>query len=471
MTAEHNEQVPEPPLEVTGVAQPAAARLDKSRREIWISFEISLAITALLIGLNWVVGQRDVGKLVEAMTYDLLQHHLSSGASPEDLKVIVLDISGIQMRPTLGARPWLVTDRNPLEKVVDSLTAKRDELDGNGKVRIKNRPLAIGLDVDFSPDVNGYAHPDDPRLLGKLLDVNHDIPIRVGVNGSLALGPRKWLVEDKYMDLASCVIVPNPETDQSARYMPEWIVVKDPAATFGSDEGHCPSMGIELAGKTVAPVRWWLRPFARSSRQSEGGRKRLSATEFLVDYSSLQALIASTKEVYDPDAGVAINVGVGGKIVLLGRTKDTGDMFTVPGSPERSYPGVYLHACAAQTLLENYPLYELTWPGRILLDLSISLAIFGSLLASRLRRNRKGREVTLGHRVPGYLSCFMALVVTICAVGLVRWTHLMWDDFILVVVALLVHTPLERNAVELYERLARFLRSWHYAAPPSPESP
>lgn len=459
MTAEHNEQVPERPAEVTAVSPPSAIRGDKCGREIWTSFRVSFAITTLLIGVNWYVGRKDFGKLVESMTYDLLQHHLSSGVSSKDLKVVVLDISGIQMRPTLGARPWLVTERMPLESVVDSLLANPSK-----------RPSAIGLDVDFSPDVNGYAYPDDPVLLGKLL--NSGIPIRVGVNGSLALGPRKWLVEDKYMDLASCVIVPKSEQGQSARYMPEWIVVKYPAGTFGGDEGRCPSMGVELAGKTITPVGSWLAPFVRSSRQNESGGKRLSPTEFLVDYSQLQALIDSTKEAYDPDAGAPIDVDVAGKIVLLGRTKDTGDMFTVPGSPERSYPGVYLHACAALTVLEDYPLYELTWPGRILLDLSIFLVIFGPLLLHRLWRNKRGREVVIGHRAAGYLSCFMALVVSIFAVGFVRKTHLMWDDFILVVIAVLVHTPLEHNLVELYERAEKFLRSWRYAPPPpSPESP
>jgi len=152
--------------------------------------------------LKGLVEQTDFGRLVESMSYDLLQHHLLSTDSIKDSPVKILDISGIQMRPTLGARPWLVTDRQPLRKIVKSLMAKQGA----------NAPKAIGLDVDFSPDVNGYAYPDDPALFNDFLTMNKSIPIRVGVNGSLALGPKKWLVDPQYMDLASSVVVPNSES-------------------------------------------------------------------------------------------------------------------------------------------------------------------------------------------------------------------------------------------------------------------
>ena len=423
---------------------------------------MSLLFTFALIGINGLIEGTDFGGLVESMTYDVLQHHLSPGASTKDLPVIVLDISGIQMRPTLGARPWLVTDRAPLRKVVDSLMAKKGT----------NAPRAIGLDVDFSPDANGYAYPDDPALFDKFLTYNKTIPIRVGVNESLSLGPQKWLIEPNYMDLVSCVVVPNAESGQSARYMPEWVVVNYPAGTFGGVEGRCPSMGIEVAHKTVKPVPRGAEWFAESFRlKSDKDSKRVSQTEFLVDYSQLQPLIASSKEVYDSDAGVPINVNVGGKIVLLGRTKNTSDMFTVPGSPEHAYAGVFLHACAAYTLLEKYPLYSLTKPGRLILDLLFSLAIFGPLLWERLRRHKQGKEVVIGPRVPGFLSCSMAVILTFLAIGLVRWTHLMWDDFILVAVALVVHTPIEHTTVELGKWLGETLRYWWRVSTSSPESP
>jgi len=196
----------------------------------------------------------------------------------------------------------------------------------------------------------------------------------------------------------------------------------------------------------------------------------LSQSEFLVDYSPLESLIQSSKEVYDPDADVPINVGVGGKIVLLGRTKNTADMFTVPGNPEHAYPGVFLHACAAYTLLEKIPLYRLTERGRVLFDILFSLAIFGPLLWSRLRRHKQGKEVVIGHRMPGFLSCLVAVILTFLAVWLVRWTHLMWDDFLLVAVALLAHTPIEHTTVEIGKWIADTFHSWRYVSSPSSES-
>ena len=422
---------------------------------------MSLLFAFVLIGINKLIEETEFGVLVESMTYDLLQHHLSPAGSAQNLKIIVLDISGIQMRPTLGARPWLVTDRVPLRKVVESLIAKQGA----------NAPRAIGLDVDFSPDSYGYAYPDDPALFDWFLTLNQKIPVRVGVNESLSLGPMRWLVDPKYMDLASCVVVPNAESGQSARYMPEWVEVNYPAATFGGVVGRCPSMGIELAQRTVKPAPWWAAPFVESFRlKNDKDRRRLSPTEFLVDYSQLQALISSSKDVYDSDSSVPLNVDVGGKIVLLGRTKNTSDMFTVPGSPEHAFAGVFLHASAANTLLEDYPLYALKWEGRILLDLFFSLAIFLPLLGRRLWRHKHGKEVLIGPRLPGFLSCVEAAILTFLAVGLVRWTHLMWDDFILVAVALVVHTPIEHTTIEIGERLGETLRSWWYVSTSSPES-
>jgi hypothetical protein len=89
------------------------------------------------------------------------------------------------------------------------------------------------------------------------------------------------------------------------------------------------------------------------------------------------------------------------------------------------------------------------------------------LLVHRLRRSYRGETVVIGHRASGILSFLAALVLVLIAVGFVRWTHLMWDDFILVGAALLVHTPFEHNSVELVESAWSALRSRKPPASPS----
>jgi hypothetical protein len=294
--------------------------------------------------------------------------------------------------------------------------------------------------------------------------VNKRIPIRVGVNSSLALGPQKWLGDPKYNDLAACVVVPNPEKGQSSWYMPEWLVVHYSASTFGGIDEHCPSMGVALANaavKDALPGTGW---FAETFRE-KNDVKEVSKSEFLVDYSPLEALRSSSKEIYDTSADLPTDVDVGGKIVLVGRTKNTTDTFVVPGRPEQPYAGVFLHACAAYTLLRR-PLYRLKELGRYLFDIFISVAIFGSLLWYRLRRHKQGKEVVLGHRIPALLSLLVALVLVGAAISFVRVTRLMWDDFLLVAIVLLVHTPIEETTVEIGKWLAQPLRSWRRATPP-----
>jgi CHASE2 domain-containing sensor protein len=458
MTARHKKKNKRYPAAEVAVSQASLdAKRHERRREIWISFWMSIAITFALLGVKTRIEKTDFGERVQALSYDLLQLHLSAD---QDLRVIVLDISGIPMTPVLGAHPGTVTDREPLQKIVDSLIAKM----------ATNAPAAIGLDVDFSPDSQGYAHPDDPRLFDHFLslEASKNIPIRVGVNSSLALGPQKWLGDPKYNELASCVVVPKPEKGQSAWYMPESLVVRYKAPSFGGIDEHCPSMGVALANAVVKPVPPGIGWFAETFRQIDTDDQLLKS-EFLVDYSPLERMRDAAKEVYDPSADVPMNVNVGGEIVLLGRTRNTTDMFTVPGRPEQPYAGVFLHACAAYSLLKS-PLYRLREPGRIAFDILFSLAIFGPLLWWRLRLNKQGKEVVLGHRIPGLVSLLLALALVAGAILLVRVTHLMWDDFLLVALVLVVHTPIEESTVEFGKWLGETYRSWRHAAAPDSQS-
>ncbi len=407
------------------------------KKEIWASFWMSVAITFALLGVKWLIEKTDFGKQIESMSYDLLQHHLSSVVSAKDLSVVVLDISGIPMVPSKGLQGGLITDRSQLADIVKSLMTT------NGA------PKAIGLDIDFSPDANGYADPADPQLLDSFLEDNATTPIRVGVNGSLVLGPEKWLGDPKYIGLATCIVVPNPEQHQSARSMPQWLDVNYSSAPYGGVVERCPSMGVALAQVAIPDVPPWAGPFAESvSEKNEGP---LANSEFLVDYSPLDAMSAAPPQISTPAdaANIATRLGLDKKIVLLGRTQNTTDLFIVPDRPDRTYAGVFLHASAAYTLSQKRPLYRLKELGRIVFDILFSGAIFGSLLWSRLSRHKQGMEEFMGHRFAGLLGFGVALILIVGAISLVRVTHLMWDDFILVAVVLMAHSSIERTTEEV----------------------
>jgi len=457
MTRPPKKKVHKTSKDLRGAQELSASVKSKERaKEIKISVVWAVAITLLLLVLKGLVQETDFGKSVEEMSYDLLQHHLSSPASAKELPIIVLDISSIPMVSVPGIlQPRLVTERKPLLAIVQSLVAKQPP------------PLAIGLDVDFSPDQYGYADPNDQNFFETSLNEGSRVPILVGVNGSLGLGPDKWLNDPKYMSLASCIVVPKAEPGQATRYMPQWVDVKysSPAIT-----SRCLSMGAALAKATIPAVSGWAQYLVKSTDlKCENAvssapawvryflespdlkcEDPVSASEFLVDYSPLDILSNSSPEIHN-SADLA-KIDVGKKIVLIGRTKETTDMFGVPGKGE-PFPGVFLHACAANTLLSK-PLYYLTELGRIFIDILFSGAIFGTVLLIRLHYAKEGREEFMEHRLPVLLSFIVALTLVFGAVELVRYFHLMWDDFLLVAVVLMGHSPIERTTIDF----ARWLR-------------
>jgi hypothetical protein len=226
------------------------------------------------------------------------------------------------------------------------------------------------------------------------------------------------------------------------------------------ESGHCPAMGFALVKASVPDVPWWAKPFAESVVQERGDR--LSENKFLVDYSALDLLSASPPEI-KPDTDMSKfrsdhKLTLAKKVVLIGRTRNTIDTFTVPGKPEKPYAGVFLHACAAYTLLER-PLYHLKEPGRFLIDFVLSVAIFGIVLALRWRPRRPEVDEFLEHHLPKWLGAFVALSLILCERWLVPRTHLMWDDFLLVVVVLLAHSPIEHAAGKGTSLLAGWVRS------------
>lgn len=444
MTARHKKKPRKRRAEASATSLATAVRDHRqSRFRFWLGIAATLGIAAGLIVINAWVEDTDIGRRLESMTYDLLQQHLSS-ADLEKITPVVVDISGIQMRPTLGLTPALVTDRVPLETLVASLVSRSDH------------PSAIGLDVDFSPDSHGYADPEDPHLFAALLTDsqtlladNRAIPIRVGVNRSLALGPDNWLGESQYSSLASCVVIPNPDPRQSARYMPEWIDVQYPPMT--SKPKRCYSMGVALVqaiGKAPPSWRSW---FAESYRGKPG--ETISENEFLVDYSQLSNMIKATVDALDPMQ--MARAPLKDKIVLLGRTKSTNDMFTVPGNPEKSYPGVYLHACAALSLLETRPLYSLTGGGRLLLDVAFTLLAVCPLFWIRWRGLKRGEEDFMERGSPELMSFAVTAGLVLIALAGVSLTHLMWDDFVLVAAALILHSPIEHAVDKIGHWLQR----------------
>lgn len=126
-------------------------------------------------------------------------------------------------------------------------------------------------------------------------------------------------------------------------------------------------------------------------------------------------------------------------MVLLGDSAmEKPDFFAVPNTP--LHPGVFLHACAAYTLV-TAPLYEFTTFGRVGADLLFALFVLVGVTGYRLHKYRQKREVIEASR-PHYFFTLLAVAVIVL---IVRESRLMWDDFLFVCAALLLHSFVEES--------------------------
>jgi CHASE2 domain-containing sensor protein len=381
---------------------------------------VGVLLSIILIACKVAVEKTDFGEQLEQMTYNMLQARLLSSRSSKDLKVAVVDINDLPLvQVNRGNRVLSVTPRKPLREIVEAV--------------VQQNPEAIGIDVDFSPDEHGFVTQEDPDFFQFCL--NQHIPIFLGVYESLAQGPDKWLGQPEFKQLAAYITVPKPQGAEGAVRMVERI---QPAGVSQS----CPSLAAALANTLRPAAPHWLG--WAIVRVSQKRTSEFSASEFLIDYSGLETLVRDRVPVSDATDLSKHENTLQGKLVLIGRAtpEQTSDQFVVPGRGE-PVQGVYIHASAAYTLLEA-PLYRMTQLGRLSADLLVSLAVFGTIAVIRWLYSRRTRSELATHRMHLVLTSLAVVTVIVLGHFLVQTTRLMWTDFLLVIGALLIHSPAER---------------------------
>jgi hypothetical protein len=102
--------------------------------------------------------------------------------------------------------------------------------------------------------------------------------------------------------------------------------------------------------------------------------------------------------------------------------------------------GPIIIACAAYTLAQSTPLYELTTGGYILINLTLSAVAF--LLIGGIWYSNPGKKVAV-ERVRILSTLLVAAAVVMIGVTLVRHTRVAWDGFLIVLVALALHRRFE----------------------------
>ena len=387
-------------------------------------FFLGVVISAVLIVLKGFVESGEFGKQLEQMTYNLLQLRLLSRGSSVDLPVAIVDITDVAATAVeYGGKSEFITPRGPLGDIVQAIA--------------EQQPRAIGIDLDFSPGEHGYLTASDPDLLRSFLEIRRrGIPVYVGIFDSVVLDPARWLGRPDFTPLAAYITVPAPEHTEPSIRMVEWVQPKGVSAA-------CYSLAYLLAETRHTPVplplRWAVR---RATVRQEN---EFAASEFLVDFGSLDSLVSQRLIAGTADAVTRHGTQLKDRIVLVGRASPgrTTDQFNVPGRGV-PLPGVYLHAAATYTLLQA-PLYRLTHGGRIAADALTALLAFGPVALVGARVRRGGRSPATAHRL--HLALTAVVVVAVLLVGqvLVHRIRLIWTDYLMVIGALLLHAPIERQ--------------------------
>ncbi|HEV7682654.1 MAG TPA: CHASE2 domain-containing protein [Pyrinomonadaceae bacterium] len=382
-----------------------------------------LLVTFLLLFVKCWAEHTALCQGIQRASYSWLQSELTPPNKSSELGIAIVDIRKLEYATVeVKGETFPVTPRKPLMELIEAIVAQK--------------PAAVGIDIDFSPNKFGYADLDDPKYFRQLLELREKtgIPIFLGVNRFQNKKPELWLGSPEFASLAANI--DNPEDN---RKMFAWTAT-DSSDQKGLTMSTALKNAVSPAQAPTSKTTSWL-----VNQVTEGHTKRgLAAGEILVDFSVLDALRDNRLTTINPMVVKDQGRTLAGKIVLIGDGSlyEPQDNAIVPLLTERSaVPGIYLHACATYTLIKA-PLYELTGLARLLADFTLALVILLSVTSARIyMQNRSER---FAEKRATYFFLFVVTVVA-TLLGIVFLPHIrvMWDDFLFVIVALWIHPAVD----------------------------
>lgn len=407
-----------------------------ARRYVLLGF----AATLFLVGVKIFTERTSVGYRPESLTFKLLQSTLPSLHPVQDLPVVVVDIS--KMRETDGQ----IIDLNKLQEITAAIA--------------EQKPSAIAIDVVLTPgseeptsqDEAAKVTPEQNQAYVNFLDfclqLKEDarVPIFISVGRRRTAGePQAWLGQEKYQELAATA---NTFKSDKTR-LPIWIKA-------GPEAPKLFSLSASLSRSYARPrlpggISWALET---TEEELPGAQRHPGATleyaDAPVNFSRFEAIrhdtLSTVSRISINEAGEKFRR----KMVLLGDAtlgQKAVNVVEVPGQ-NGPVPGVYLHACGAYTFARE-PLYEIKLAARLVLDACLSLLVFGGLARLRYRRP-DGNETSHARRPYDSFVLVGGIVLLPAALLFVYWMGLLWLDFLLVALAVLLQPTFDK----LVSRLA-----------------
>jgi hypothetical protein len=347
---------------------------------------------------------------------------------------IVLDISHL-----IGG----TRDAQTLRRVAtprDSLLALLERL-------VELSPAAIGIDIDFSGDGHGWLDPKDPIFFERCLELNRRIPIRLGVSRSIPSPDGRWLVSPKYSPLAAAIYVTNSDSGD----MPISVGVKDSSLrlpTLGASLAAAAKAGgwdpLALTSQDRSTKSWMFEEVVERRVALAPYSLLLHSQEAPVNFSVVRQLAREYIPKVQPEDLIRYAPRITGRVVVLGDVENPQDVYPVPGD-RVNRSGVFLHAAQSHTFTSE-PVYVFSHTFRIVLDVAIPFAIMVCVLLVRwLMQNTTAQQLRRAEFVVLYLAA--SGVVLAAFVMADRW-RVFWLDFLLVLVFVLIHRPVEHRLLK-----------------------
>ena len=412
-----------------------------------------LLIRVLIYGVvvpivSWLISlaarNTTVWSNIEAAAMELLSRQLNSSDYMDDVDIAVVDLARVRNvvpapRGNLPEHQRQITDREILRDVILAIA--------------KNRPLSIGVDVDFSavPE-RAYVDGSDPILFSELLALrsgiqfeagfSSEVPVFLGVGRRAFSTPESWLGAESYRHLAGGIM---GYQDFDRRAVIATAYAENPCSDLVSPS-WLPSLSARLAWpnhkKQVPPPPLFSSPILRWMVTTETcepvpGVSGAWVRSAWIDLSPLNHLRSGARFMRPASVGEIEQYGaeLEGKIVLVGdASAGAKDQVTVPGYAE-PVPGVLIHAASVYTLRDSgRSQARLSGLGVLALD-----AIMGLLfVAFGWWPTRKGGDNEVLHLVLERRFLLVVIVAFATLAGvLASMTGVLWLDapFVVVITA------------------------------------
>jgi CHASE2 domain-containing sensor protein len=391
-----------------------------------------LAVGCLLVLVKVIVEITPLGPWAERQVYELLVEQIPN-FSRKGPGVVVVDIGHLEGGENPATGGLVPTGREALLELLEQLKVQR--------------PLAIGIDIDFSPTPTGWATPGDPVFFDRCLVIDAGgVPVRLGVYRTMREPREAWLGAPKYAALAASLWLPDGDT----RRLPMDIRVE------GASE-RLLTLGAAVAVPARArEQRPWHALFTQAvvhrTQVFERNSPAVHLSDVLVNYALQDQMKREMLPLATPADIVKHRDDLRGKIVLIGdgRNPRAIDMFPVPNSAINHAPGVMLHASLANTLFQA-PLYEFTHLARLVIDVTLLLVVLVAIVVTK--RMTRSKTHKAAEAVELRVIRWTVLAIVLGGFALVIYFQVLWLDFLLVCFFLLVHPRVEQWIHSLLHRV------------------